>query len=170
MGSQRARVMSRNGKSVCLSGPQAGTEYFLGVERPVSLGRSDANDITIADRSVSLYHARIFWTDDGYVIDDLYSRNGVFINGRHLGTGEAAWIEDGAEIQLGPTIFQFHEVVAPEIALSTTYSRGTRTAHQFKCPACGTHKRSAADLNRHMRKVHKIHNVNARIARTDGRH
>lgn len=46
----------------------------------VSIGRDSANDIVIDHPLASRRHARLERTDDGYVVRDLESTNGTFVN------------------------------------------------------------------------------------------
>ncbi|MEZ4634402.1 MAG: FHA domain-containing protein [Caldilineaceae bacterium] len=50
------------------------------------------------DRQVSRNHARIFWQDDGYFIEDLGSKNGTHVNGQDVAT--PVRLEDGDELQV----------------------------------------------------------------------
>lgn len=45
------------------------------------IGRSAKSDVTIGDRFLSRQHARLFRVDDEWLIEDLGSRNGTFVNG-----------------------------------------------------------------------------------------
>ena len=65
----------------------------------VDLGRSPDCHITIEDPLVSRRHAKIVLTDDGPVVRDLGSRNGVLVNGERV-DGERA-LQDGDRIRLG---------------------------------------------------------------------
>jgi DNA-binding NtrC family response regulator len=67
---------------------------------PVVIGRGSDADVTVADASLSRAHARIVWTDDGIVIEDLDSRNGVRVEGRAV---ERAVLRPGDEIRIGAT-------------------------------------------------------------------
>ncbi len=49
-----------------------------------TLGRHRNNDIVISDPKVSAFHARIDRTAEGFVLVDLESRNGSFVNGRKV--------------------------------------------------------------------------------------
>lgn len=66
-----------------VAGPKAGREYLL-FEPITCIGRTDENDITLADASVSRHHARIKRQDDGYVITDLNSSNGTAVRNKHI--------------------------------------------------------------------------------------
>lgn len=62
----------------------------------LDIGRSTHCDITIADRFLSRRHARLTLVDGAWLIDDLGSRNGTFINGRK--------IDRPTEIKIGDSI------------------------------------------------------------------
>lgn len=63
-----------------------------------TLGRHRNNDVVITDPKVSSFHARIDRTPEGYVVHDLGSRNGTFLNGRRIGEGR---LTTGDELRLG---------------------------------------------------------------------
>jgi hypothetical protein len=51
----------------------------------------------------SAQHAAIAWDGERWTLRDLASRHGTWLDGRRLGPGEAAPLQAGARIQLGPT-------------------------------------------------------------------
>ena len=59
------------------------------------------------DGSVSSKHARIVRTDDGFVIEDLQSRNGTFVNGERVTEGPRK-LNDGDLVRLGKVIMTFN--------------------------------------------------------------
>jgi pSer/pThr/pTyr-binding forkhead associated (FHA) protein/ABC-type lipoprotein export system ATPase subunit len=64
------------------------------------IGRADGNEVrTPSDRIVSAQHAKIFRLPDGYVLIDLESRNGTYLNGRRI---ERSALASGDVIGLGP--------------------------------------------------------------------
>ena len=77
----------------------------------VGLGRHPAQDIQILDRLVSKSHARIEQQDGAFVLQDLGSRNGTFLNSELL--TEPRTLEDGDVIMIGATRLVFE---APESA------------------------------------------------------
>lgn len=81
-----------------------------------TIGRLPANAITIADPSVSSNHARILRTDEGFVLEDLQSRNGSFVNGEKI-EGKRL-LADGDLVRLGKVIMTFN--VAKEGRASDT--------------------------------------------------
>lgn len=87
-----------HGKLVVVSGPQAGREHLL-FEPVTRIGRTDENDVTLADASVSRHHARLKRLDDGgYTLSDLKSSNGTLINDRPTNNTKA-W--HGDRVQFG---------------------------------------------------------------------
>jgi hypothetical protein len=64
----------------------------------VVIGREDGCDIVLPSRQVSRNHARIRRSGRGYVLEDLGSKNGTFINGQEL--TEPYTLQDGDEIQI----------------------------------------------------------------------
>ncbi len=89
------------------------------------IGRAPENGLTVPDGSVSSKHARIVRTDDGFVIEDLQSRNGTFVNGERLVEGQRK-LSDGDLIRLGKVIMTFNvaretkagETTQPEVKLA----------------------------------------------------
>ena len=72
-----------------------------------TLGRAGEADIAIrGDRGVSKLHARIETEASGYVIVDLGSRNGTYVNDHPIG-GEPAPLLPGDRIRLGRSVFVF---------------------------------------------------------------
>ena len=63
-----------------------------------TLGRSLDNDIILDDPSVSRRHAQLSVSGDHYVLRDLHSRNGTFVNGQRI--SEVA-LRDGDLLTLG---------------------------------------------------------------------
>jgi hypothetical protein len=63
-----------------------------------TLGRHRNNDIVIGDPKVSSFHARIDRAAEGFVIVDLDSRNGTFVNGRRV---KSSLLSTGDEVRLG---------------------------------------------------------------------
>ena len=73
----------------------------------VSLGRHPDNDIVLNDLSLSRFHARIERRGDRYVVVDLGSQNGVFLNGVRI-SGEAP-IRPGDRVGMGRYVGVFNE-------------------------------------------------------------
>lgn len=68
------------------------------------VGRSRECDYRISDPTVSARHAEVFLHEDAWVVSDLGSVNGVFLNGRR--TWKAA-LSAGNELRLGNSTLVF---------------------------------------------------------------
>lgn len=88
-----------------IAGPQVGSEFSMTPNKPYVIG-SDATlcDIILYDLSVSRRHAQIMVSDDQRcTIEDLESRNGVFVNGKQIEKNGPLRPQD--VVQLGTTSF-----------------------------------------------------------------
>lgn len=65
------------------TGPNPGMLFDL-TKEITSLGRDVASDIVLGDPEVSRQHSRLTRTPGGYVLEDLGSTNGTFVNGERL--------------------------------------------------------------------------------------
>ena len=77
-------------------------EYTL-LKPEVSLGRGEDNDIVIPHPSVSRSHARLARQDGSFVLTDLNSTNGSYVN-NHPVQGSAV-VDNGSEVRLGDIRF-----------------------------------------------------------------
>jgi len=89
-------------KLTIVEGPLSGQEFEL-IENSYILGREDGADIVIPAQSVSREHARISFQEGSYIIEDLDSSNGSFINGNRLDSLPVP-INHGDEIILGQSV------------------------------------------------------------------
>jgi FHA domain len=98
-------------------GAAPGTEFRLLSDEAV-IGRWDADngvfpevDLDTHDHEakVSRRHARIVRNNGSYVIEDLGSTNGTYVNrGRRLLPGSPQMLSDGDEVIVGKTFLRFH--------------------------------------------------------------
>ena len=86
-----------------LSGPLEGREYRLTNELYV-IGRDPESDIVIDQREVSRKHAKIVRMASEYLLTDLSSANGVYVNNLKL---ERHVLAHGDVFQIGSCVFQF---------------------------------------------------------------
>jgi predicted component of type VI protein secretion system len=68
---------------VMRSGPTPGKAFVLD-KGEMTIGRDTTNDIVINDAEVSRKHARILIQGGGFVLEDLGSTNGTFVDGQRL--------------------------------------------------------------------------------------
>lgn len=76
---------------------------------PMTLGRARDNMWELDDEGVSRRHAEISATEDGYVIRDLGSSNGTWVNRTRI---ERHVLSDGDEITIGTSTLVFSEPTA----------------------------------------------------------
>jgi pSer/pThr/pTyr-binding forkhead associated (FHA) protein len=73
----------------------------------LSIGRTQNNDLCMADNSISRSHAQIRLAGEGrYFFKDCESRNGSQINGEKIGEGEIV-LSEGDKIKIGRYLFTF---------------------------------------------------------------
>lgn len=92
-----------------------GIEYFPGILRrtvlsltgETTLGRSKSNTLTISRPGVSRYHAKITPRNGGWVLEDLHSKNGSFVNGKCV---SSQTLSPGDWIRLGSANLRFVEL------------------------------------------------------------
>jgi diguanylate cyclase (GGDEF)-like protein len=94
---------SREGCLVIIYGEDLGRRVPLGSE-PTVIGRSSKCDVQVDQESVSRNHARISRQRDNYVIGDLGSTNGTYVNDELI---DEVVLRDGDQIKVGRTIFKF---------------------------------------------------------------
>lgn len=73
------------------------------------IGRDQETDLTITQdfarwETVSKYHARIYRLTDHWIVEDLNSMNGVYVNGKRTGRN---LLRDGWQLDIGGVGFVF---------------------------------------------------------------
>ena len=71
-----------------------------------TIGRLPDNLLQIDNLAVSGHHAKIYWDQDHYVIEDLGSLNGTYVNNQRVGK---ASLKDGDSVIIGKHLVQFKE-------------------------------------------------------------
>lgn len=77
----------------------------IALKNGLSIGRMPENDLVLKDPDVSGRHARITPAGVGFVLEDLRSTNGTYLNGNRI--SKPAPLTPGAMIQLGGVQIQF---------------------------------------------------------------
>lgn len=72
--------------------------YNFKKDKSISIGRRDNNDVVIPNLTVSSSHAKIDYTDNGFLLTDLNSKNKTYLNGEEI---NAAILNDQDEIVIG---------------------------------------------------------------------
>lgn len=73
-------------------------EYPLQMGVSLSIGRRKKNNVMISDLAVSGHHAKIDSVGDGFVLIDLQSKNGSFVNEQLV---SSHWLKNGDTINIG---------------------------------------------------------------------
>jgi hypothetical protein len=85
------------GLFVVRHGPDAGSSYRLD-EAKTSIGRHPDSDVFLDDITVSRRHVMIERDDNGYVLHDVGSLNGTYVNRKRV---DEARLQYGDEVQVG---------------------------------------------------------------------
>jgi predicted component of type VI protein secretion system len=89
------------------TGPNPGKIYEL-TQDEITIGRDIANNIVVNDAEVSRRHARLRMQAGNYILEDLGSTNGSFVNGQRLMGPHA--LRPGEEIMFGDHVTFSFEV------------------------------------------------------------
>jgi len=82
---------------IALTKALTGTRWSLEGEAFI-IGRGADCDLVVAERQVSRHHARIRRMNDGFVVEDLGSRNGTYVNGAVV--EDPVLLQDGDVLQI----------------------------------------------------------------------
>jgi pSer/pThr/pTyr-binding forkhead associated (FHA) protein len=83
-------------------------------QAPTTIGRLPDNSVQIDNLAVSGHHARIAWETDHYVVEDLGSLNGTYVNNERVGK---ATLKHGDRVKIGKHLVEFkNEGAAPNFA------------------------------------------------------
>jgi pSer/pThr/pTyr-binding forkhead associated (FHA) protein len=88
---------------VITSGAKSGTEIPLGTE-PLTIGRSGESGLVIRDDYTSTHHARLLLWNDEWMIQDLDSTNGTFLDGKRVSVPTQVPLD--TPIRIGATSFE----------------------------------------------------------------
>jgi transcriptional regulator with GAF, ATPase, and Fis domain len=93
-----------NPRIAVVAGPSKDHTFILSGDE-VSIGRDSSNVIAISDVSLSRRHCLLRKSADGYILQDLDSRNGTFVNGEPV---KEVVLKGGDKIAAGDSILLFH--------------------------------------------------------------
>jgi diguanylate cyclase (GGDEF)-like protein len=88
---------------VVIYGPEIGRRMPLSTA-PFDIGRSSKNDLFIDQESISRHHARITFDGSSYLVSDMNSTNGTFVNDHPV---KESRLKDGDQVQIGRSILKF---------------------------------------------------------------
>ncbi|MFH1874108.1 MAG: sigma 54-interacting transcriptional regulator [Pseudomonadota bacterium] len=96
-------VSLRKCQLIIAEGPNRGKKFSLN-KSTVIIGKRDTNDIVLKDTTVSRTHLEIKHLEDSFLLRDLESTNGTFVNGTRV---KEAYLSPGDLIKVGNTSLEF---------------------------------------------------------------
>ncbi len=90
-------------------GPNAGSRFLLDADL-TTVGRHPSSDIFLDDVTVSRKHAQFLREADGFVVRDVGSLNGTYVNRKRIDT---APVRTGDEVQIGKFRLVVHLSTTP---------------------------------------------------------
>lgn len=118
---------------VMRSGPTIGKIYPLEAQE-ISIGRDSANMIAINDAEVSRRHAKMELRGSAYVIQDLGSTNGTFVNGQRIGGMQVLNLGDSVSLGEG-IVLTYEAAFDPNATILSTKATKPLAPPQTPAPA-----------------------------------
>src|SRR5262245_41365550 len=70
----------------------------------INVGRVQGNDLMLPKGNVSKHHARLLYRDGRFIVTDLKSTNGTYVNGRKI--SQATIVREGDKIYIGDFVLR----------------------------------------------------------------
>src|SRR5579872_4938995 len=70
----------------------------------INVGRVQGNDLMLPKGNVSKHHARLLFRDGRFIVTDLKSTNGTYVNGRKI--AQATIVREGDKIYIGDFVLR----------------------------------------------------------------
>src|ERR1700710_2345745 len=70
----------------------------------INVGRVQGNDLMLPKGNVSKHHARLLYRDGRFIVTDLKSTNGTYVNGRKI--AQATIVREGDKIYIGDFVLR----------------------------------------------------------------
>src|SRR2546423_5956250 len=70
----------------------------------INVGRVQGNDLMLPKGNVSKHHARLLYRDGRFIVTDLKSTNGTYVNGRKI--TQATIVREGDKIYIGDFVLR----------------------------------------------------------------
>src|SRR5579863_6898489 len=140
---RRAKIVPRARVDVCLGkrmftiiiSEKGGAERKESFDRnEVNVGRVQGNDLMLPKGNVSKHHARLLYRDGRFIVTDLKSTNGTYVNGRKI--SQATIVREGDKIYIGDFVLRL------ETAASASSS--SLSPHPFASPSAPSAAESSA--------------------------
>lgn len=76
----------------------------------LTIGRVQGNDLVLAKGNVSKRHARLLYREDQFIVNDLKSTNGTYVNGRKI--TQATIVREGDKVYIGDFVLRVEATLA----------------------------------------------------------
>ncbi|MDO8494254.1 MAG: sigma 54-interacting transcriptional regulator [Deltaproteobacteria bacterium] len=96
-------ISLRKCQLVVLEGPNKSKKITLNKNK-FAIGKKDTNDLVLNDKTVSRNHLEIIYSSDSFLLKDLSSTNGTYLNGSKV---KEAYLEPGDTIKVGNSLLEF---------------------------------------------------------------
>jgi len=139
--------------------PDGKTRRYRLTHRPVVIGRDAQCELPIDDPSASRRHARVVPAADGFLVEDMGSKNGTLVNEE---TCRSKTLQDGDRIQIGSTLITFSEATKNTSA-SVVIADEAPTAHATRYISKET------DIELSQKRLQLIYELSARLTTLQSR-
>lgn len=99
----RSAARRTPGRLIVTDGPLSGTSVPL-TRNVIVLGRDQACTLVLDDEYASSRHARIFPSGENWVLEDLGSTNGTFLDGQQMAAPSQLAV--GSQVRIGQTLIE----------------------------------------------------------------
>src|ERR1700733_1072841 len=103
----------------------------------ISVGRVQGNDLMLPKGNVSKHHARLLLRDGRFIVTDLRSTNGTYVNGRKI--SQATIVREGDKIYIGDFVLR----VESGHGVAAEVPRESVTGSQAALPGAGSSSSSS---------------------------
>lgn len=114
--------MASHFQLIMRSGPTPGAVFNLGGDQ-LTIGRDSTNEVVINDAEISRRHARLTFQGGKYILEDLGSTNGTFVNGQRLAGPRV--LKAGEVVSFGEQIVLVYEASTFDPAATIASPRAT---------------------------------------------
>ena len=91
-------------RKICIMSKKNKPRIFELIRRITYVGRSTINDVQIKDKFVSREHLLLRKSGDKLFVMDLRSKNGTYLNGNQLRSGDEVEVKEGDSIVVGMNV------------------------------------------------------------------
>src|SRR5271163_999535 len=105
---------------------KGGAERREGFDKnEINVGRVQGNDLMLPKGNVSKHHARLLFRDGRFIVTDLKSTNGTYVNGRKI--AQATIVREGDKIYIGDFVLRLDGASASQAPEPESSDDASRT-------------------------------------------